>query len=177
MVKSVDAQRRKLLDEIERLAEIAIFGTLSETYRTCGRAGCHCQGDGPKHGPHLNVSYCGEKGKTTGYYVPKSGGSHAPWRRRLASNAAMFARAGGVKQRSQFAACPRGGFAMKLWFRLILVWGAWVGLLLGLTQVVGLNLRATGTDGAFAELPLQLGNSKQRHRSFPRKITGPTDPI
>ena len=33
--------------------------------------GCHCQGDGPKHGPHLNVSYRGEKGKTTGYYVPK----------------------------------------------------------------------------------------------------------
>jgi hypothetical protein len=49
------AQRRKLIGEVARLAEIAIFGTLSETYRTCGRAGCHCQGDGPKHGPHLNV--------------------------------------------------------------------------------------------------------------------------
>jgi len=73
MIKSVDAtaQRRKLLGEIAGLAEIAIFGTLSETYRTCGRAGCHCQGDGPKHGPHLNVSYRGEQGKTTGYYVPK----------------------------------------------------------------------------------------------------------
>src|SRR5256884_4682457 len=73
MARSVDsaAQRRKLLGEIARLAEIAIFGTLSETYRTCGQAGCHCQGDGPKHGPHLNVSYRGEKGKTTGYYVPK----------------------------------------------------------------------------------------------------------
>jgi len=49
MAKSVKntAQRRKLLGEIERLAEIAIFGTLSETYRTCGRAGCDCQGDGP----------------------------------------------------------------------------------------------------------------------------------
>jgi len=74
MARSVDsaAQRRKLLDEIARLAEIVIFGTLSETYRTCGQAGCHCQGDGPKHGPHLNVSYRGEKGKTTGYYVPKA---------------------------------------------------------------------------------------------------------
>ncbi len=73
MAKSADsaAQRRKLLGEIARLAEIAIFGTLSETYRTCGQAGCHCQGDGPKHGPHLNVSYRGEKGKTSGYYVPK----------------------------------------------------------------------------------------------------------
>ena len=74
MARSIDsaAQRRKLLGEIARLAEVAIFGTLSETYRTCGQAGCHCQGDGPKHGPHLNVSYRGEKGKTTGYYVPKA---------------------------------------------------------------------------------------------------------
>ena len=70
MARSVDAtaQRRKLLGEIERLAEVAVFGTLSETYRTCGRAGCHCQSGGPKHGPHLNVSYRGEKGKTTGYF-------------------------------------------------------------------------------------------------------------
>jgi hypothetical protein len=73
MVRSVDAtaKRRKLLGEIERLAEIAVFGTLSQSYRTCGRAGCHCQSGGPKHGPHLNVSYRGEKGKTTSYYVPK----------------------------------------------------------------------------------------------------------
>ena len=62
------AQRRRLLRQIERLAEIAIFSTLSEIYRTCGRAGCHGQSGGPKHGPHLQISYCGEKGKTTGYY-------------------------------------------------------------------------------------------------------------
>lgn len=65
------ARRRKLLSEIARLAEMAIFGSPSETYRTCGRPGCHCQTGGPKHGPHLNISYRGEKGKTTGYYVPK----------------------------------------------------------------------------------------------------------
>ena len=66
------AQRRTLLREIARLAEVAVFGTLSETYRTCGRPGCHCQRRGGlKHGPHLNVSYRGENGKTTGYYVPK----------------------------------------------------------------------------------------------------------
>ena len=70
-VAESSAQRRRLLSRIQHLAEVAVFGTLSETYRTCGRAGCHCQGDGPKHGPHLNVSYRGEKGKTTGYYVPK----------------------------------------------------------------------------------------------------------
>jgi hypothetical protein len=64
-------QRRKLPQEIARLAEVAVFGTLSETYRTCGNAGCHCRSGGPKHGPHLNISYRGEKGKSTGYYVPK----------------------------------------------------------------------------------------------------------
>ncbi len=32
-------QRRQLLREIERLAQVAIFGTLSETYRTCGHPG------------------------------------------------------------------------------------------------------------------------------------------
>jgi len=73
MARSVEssALRRKLLREIAGLAEVAVFGTLSETYRTCGGAGCHCQRGGPKHGPHLNVSYRGEKGKTTGYYVPQ----------------------------------------------------------------------------------------------------------
>ena len=69
-VESV-VRRRKLLQEIARLAGVAVFGTLSETYRTCGNAGCHCRSGGPKHGPHLNISYRGEQGKTTGYYVPK----------------------------------------------------------------------------------------------------------
>jgi hypothetical protein len=65
-------KRRRLLGQIERLAEVVIFGTLSETYRTCGQPSCHCHGPGPKHGPHLQVSYRGEQGKTTGYYVPKA---------------------------------------------------------------------------------------------------------
>lgn len=64
-------RRGKLLAEIERLADVAIFGTLSETYRTCGSPGCRCHRDGPKHGPHLYISYRGRQGKTTGYYVPK----------------------------------------------------------------------------------------------------------
>ena len=72
MPRESSQQRSKLLNKIQRLAEVAVFGTLSETYRTCGRAGCHCQRDGAKHGPHLNVSYRGEKGKTTGYYIPQA---------------------------------------------------------------------------------------------------------
>jgi hypothetical protein len=63
-------RRKKLVDEISRLARVAIAGTTSETYRTCGNARCRCHGAGPKHGPHMYVSYRGEAGKTTGYYVP-----------------------------------------------------------------------------------------------------------
>ncbi len=64
-------RRSKLRADIARLAEIAVFGSISETFRTCGNAGCRCHGEGPKHGPHLYVSYRGD-GKTTGYYVPKA---------------------------------------------------------------------------------------------------------
>jgi|SRR6516162_2437972 len=64
------ARRTKLIGEIETLAEEAIFGTLSETYRCCGNPNCRCHSGGPKHGPHLYVSYRGALGKTTGYYVP-----------------------------------------------------------------------------------------------------------
>jgi len=63
-------RRADLLEEIGRLAKVAIHGTLSESYRTCGTPGCRCHGPGPKHGPHLYVSYRGGAGKTTGYYVP-----------------------------------------------------------------------------------------------------------
>ena len=65
-------RRAELLEEIARLADVAIFGTISETFRTCGTPGCRCKGDGPKHGPHLYVSYRGDAGKTTGFYVPKA---------------------------------------------------------------------------------------------------------
>jgi len=59
--------RQELLAEIERLAEFAIFGTPSETYRTCGQKTCRCHGPGPKHGPHLHISFRGPDGKTAGY--------------------------------------------------------------------------------------------------------------
>ena len=91
------AQRRTRLREIARLAEVAVFGTVSETYRTCGRPSCHCQRrGGPKHGPHVNVSYRGENGKTTGYYVPK-GAELATRRGGVATTPDMFARTGGAQ--------------------------------------------------------------------------------
>jgi hypothetical protein len=65
-------RRRVLLKEIARLARIAVFGTPSESYRCCGNPTCRCHGAGPKHGPHLYISYRGELGRTTGYYVPEA---------------------------------------------------------------------------------------------------------
>ena len=65
------AQRRKLIEKVERLAGIALFGALSETYSKCGNRGCRCHAGGPKHGPYLHVSYRGE-GKTQSYHVPKA---------------------------------------------------------------------------------------------------------
>lgn len=65
-------RRAKLLAKLEGLAGVAIVGTVSETYRTCGNSGCRCHAKGPKHGPHMYVSYKGAGGKTTGYYVPKA---------------------------------------------------------------------------------------------------------
>ncbi len=64
------AARLQLLRQIRQLAQAAIYGSLSETYRRCGNPDCRCHHGGPKHGPHLYISYRGKTGKTTGYYVP-----------------------------------------------------------------------------------------------------------
>lgn len=65
-------RRQKLVNDINRLADAVVFGTLSESYRTCGRPNCRCHDGGPKHGPHFQISYRGDEGKTSGYYVPKA---------------------------------------------------------------------------------------------------------
>ena len=69
-ITNIQATRLALLRQISALARRALFGTLSETYRTCGRPGCRCH-QGHKHGPHLYVSFRGPDGSTTGYYVPQ----------------------------------------------------------------------------------------------------------
>ena len=58
--------REALFRRLSRLARRSLFGTLSETYRTCGRPGCRCH-QGHKHGPHLYVSFRGADGTTTGF--------------------------------------------------------------------------------------------------------------
>ncbi len=71
-------RRDQLLKQIQQYARKAVFGTPSETYRTCGTPTCRCHGPGPKHGPHLYINFRGQHGKTTGYYVPKA--AHKPIR-------------------------------------------------------------------------------------------------
>jgi hypothetical protein len=63
------SRRETLLTRIGELAEQAIFGSLAESYRTCGNPGCRCHRGGAKHGPYLAVT-CRSGGKTIGYHVP-----------------------------------------------------------------------------------------------------------
>jgi len=65
-------QRDKAIEQLRDLGAKMLIGTVSETFRTCGQPTCRCHSTGPKHGPHLYVSYRGEHGRTTGYYVPKA---------------------------------------------------------------------------------------------------------
>lgn len=63
-------RRDKAIEKLLELAPLVLFGSASETYRTCGNPNCRCHGEGPKHGPHMYVNYKGDNGRTTGYYVP-----------------------------------------------------------------------------------------------------------
>src|SRR5262250_398858 len=67
-----ESQRNRLMRQIQEALPQALLGSLSETYRRCGNPNCRCHHGGPKHGPHLYVSYRGPQGKTTGYYVPEA---------------------------------------------------------------------------------------------------------
>ena len=69
-IRRIQQAQQRLRYEMNGLAERTIFGSVSETYRTCGQPGCRCK-RGEKHGPHLDISFRSEGGKTTGYYVPQ----------------------------------------------------------------------------------------------------------
>ena len=69
-IRGIQRAQQRLLLQLSGLAERAMFGSLSETYRTCGQPDCRCK-QGERHGPHLYISFRGQEGKTTGYYVPK----------------------------------------------------------------------------------------------------------
>jgi len=71
MSSRVEQRRDKAIKRLLELAPQMLFGSSSQTYRTCGNAACRCHSSGPKHGPHVYVNYKGEDGRTTGYYVPQ----------------------------------------------------------------------------------------------------------
>ena len=59
-----------MLRELQALARRMIFGTLSASAKRCGQPSCRCHHGGPKHGPHLQISYRSAEGTTAGYHVP-----------------------------------------------------------------------------------------------------------
>jgi len=63
-------RRQYLLEQVQQLAQIAIFGNATETFRKCGNRGCRCHHGGPKHGPHVYIS-ARVDGRTKNTYVPK----------------------------------------------------------------------------------------------------------
>ena len=71
MSTRAEHRRDKAIKRLLELAPQMLFGSSSQTYRTCGNARCRCHSSGPKHGPHVYVNYKGEDGRTTGYYVPQ----------------------------------------------------------------------------------------------------------
>ncbi len=68
-MKTLTRKRERAVKRLLELAPQMLFGSASETYRTCGNPGCRCHSTGPKHGPHMYVNYK-DDGRATGYYVP-----------------------------------------------------------------------------------------------------------
>jgi hypothetical protein len=100
MTKSLErtAQRRKLLGEIERLAEIAVFGTLSGTYGTCGRAGLPLSGRWTQAWSASECELPRGEGEDHGLLCSQgSRGGHERRSRGLATDATVFTRPGGVE--------------------------------------------------------------------------------
>lgn len=60
-------KHQALLRELRALAPKLLAGSVSATYRTCGKPSCVCH-RGERHGPYLHVSYR-EGGRTRSYYV------------------------------------------------------------------------------------------------------------
>ena len=71
MPSRAEQRRDKTIKRLLELTPYILFGSSSQTYRTCGNPNCRCHSTGPKHGPHVYVNYKGEDGRTTGYYVPQ----------------------------------------------------------------------------------------------------------
>ena len=66
-------QHSDLLQQLQRLGEIAIPGNLVETKLTCGTKSCRCHTDPEhRHGPHLYLKYRDENGRSRSLYIRRS---------------------------------------------------------------------------------------------------------
>jgi len=65
-------RRRKLLRDLPPL-EYVLRGSLTETYKRCGRPNCHCR-DGPGHGPKRYLVISQPGGRPHREYVPNAAG-------------------------------------------------------------------------------------------------------
>ena len=61
-----------LLGRLASLAEVAVPGTLVETYVKCGTPTCGCAADpARRHGPHTYLKFRDARGTATALYVPQ----------------------------------------------------------------------------------------------------------
>ena len=68
---SLRRRRRQLVKALPPIEQI-VRGSLMETYKRCGRAGCHCV-DGPGHGPKRYLSTIARTGERPRLgYVPNA---------------------------------------------------------------------------------------------------------
>lgn len=63
--------RQPMLERLLEAAQVMLQGSLSQTTRTCGRPGCHCQ-RGERHGPHTYLTFRTPEGRSSSLYVPPS---------------------------------------------------------------------------------------------------------
>src|SRR6476646_885174 len=71
---SLRRRRRQLVKALPPIEQI-VRGSLMETYKRCGRAGCHCV-DGPGHGPKRYLSTIARTGERPRLgHVPNAEGS------------------------------------------------------------------------------------------------------
>ena len=63
-------RRRKLLSDLPPLDRV-LRGSLTETYKRCGRPNCHCR-DGPGHGPKRYLVISQPGGRPHREYVPNA---------------------------------------------------------------------------------------------------------
>lgn len=63
-------RRHKLVRELPPLDQV-LRGTLTETYKRCGRPNCHCA-DGPGHGPKRYLVTSQPGGRPRRAYVPNA---------------------------------------------------------------------------------------------------------